>query len=236
MLLCTPHAGAGPSVFSRWAQLKPPDIAIVGIRLPGRESRISEAPLTSLAEMARAIAGELLAHDIPVWLYGHCFGAVLSFHVATELTIAGVPPQRLLVSSSPAPDQVSKIPVSSDMPTPEFVSALKRIGQPVDEATWPVTEEAIRGDFRALETREPFSAPLRCPITALHGELDAMVSRADMCTWSAYTRRTFNLRELPAGHMLINELPEALLKALVDDIRSDLTARHEMLGTVRAGQ
>lgn len=50
-LVCLPHAGAGASVYARWATLLPPWIDLVGITLPGRESRISESPLTSMDEV-----------------------------------------------------------------------------------------------------------------------------------------------------------------------------------------
>ncbi|MCA9540674.1 MAG: hypothetical protein KC620_17365, partial [Myxococcales bacterium] len=47
-LICLPHAGGGSAAFARWRGALPADIELSALRLPGRETRLSERPLTHL--------------------------------------------------------------------------------------------------------------------------------------------------------------------------------------------
>jgi surfactin synthase thioesterase subunit len=226
MLVCVPHAGAGPSVFRQWARLVPPGIVVAGIRLPGRESRISEPALTSMDHMVPAVVEELMAQDLPLVFYGHCFGAVLAFDVAAVLTMAAVPPLRLAVGSSHTPSQAARLPIVSDLPPSAFAAALTRIGQPSSATVLSLTEPAIRADFKAIETRTPFDAALSCPISAFRGADDQMTTLEEMEEWSSYTLSAFTLRELPAGHLLLDHAAPAVLAAIVADLTSDLCGVH----------
>ncbi|MEK8110162.1 thioesterase domain-containing protein [Micromonospora sp. M12] len=75
-LFCLPHAGGGATTFRRWAQLLAPDIEVVAIRLPGRESRLAERPCQRIDQLVPA-----LVRDLEPWLYkrhawfGHSMGA-----------------------------------------------------------------------------------------------------------------------------------------------------------------
>lgn len=88
-LVCLPHAGAGASVYARWAALLPPWIDLVGITLPGRESRISEPPLTSMDEVISRLGPAVSARvQEPFALFGHSLGALIGYELACWLGTA----------------------------------------------------------------------------------------------------------------------------------------------------
>ena len=44
-LLCLPPAGAGAQFFRGWSDALPDGVEVLALRLPGRESRLREAPI-----------------------------------------------------------------------------------------------------------------------------------------------------------------------------------------------
>src|SRR5579864_8405066 len=60
-LLCLPHAGAGASVYGAWGRGLPEAVAACAVQPPGRERRRAELPVTTVAEIARRLAPEIVA-------------------------------------------------------------------------------------------------------------------------------------------------------------------------------
>lgn len=109
-LVCLPHAGAGASVYARWATLLPPWIDLVGITLPGRESRISESPLTSMDEVISRLGPAVSARvQEPFALFGHSLGALIGYELACWLgtRCSAARPELLVVSGQPRRCQAS---------------------------------------------------------------------------------------------------------------------------------
>jgi surfactin synthase thioesterase subunit len=41
-LFCVPHSGGGAATYKHWARRLAPDVEVVAVRLPGRETRFRE--------------------------------------------------------------------------------------------------------------------------------------------------------------------------------------------------
>src|SRR5205814_8095171 len=75
-LVCFPHAGGSASAYRSWPDSLPGDIELLAVRYPGRQDRLREPCLTSVAELADAVTGALTPYlDRPVALFGHSMGA-----------------------------------------------------------------------------------------------------------------------------------------------------------------
>ena len=73
-----PHAGGGTNIPAD----RRPTYA-VAVRLPGRESRLAEAPFTRMAPLVDALATAIEPHlDRPFAFFGHSMGAVVAFELA----------------------------------------------------------------------------------------------------------------------------------------------------------
>src|SRR4051812_31478918 len=55
-LFCFPYAGGGAQVFRNWANHLPADVEVCLAQLPGRGSRMREAPHTRLLPLVETIA------------------------------------------------------------------------------------------------------------------------------------------------------------------------------------
>jgi medium-chain acyl-[acyl-carrier-protein] hydrolase len=206
-LWCLGRAGAGATPFRAWEELVGPGVELCAVRLPGRENRVREPPLSSAAaiveELSPVVAGDA---GTPFALFGHCFGALVMFELARALRREGLPsPDALFVGEQIAPATVG-LPGDGELSRDEFLRRLeelggtdaKLLGSPEFLA---LMEPALRADFRLADTYayqpEP---PLDTPISVL-----AAADRAEVDTltaWRAETTRAFTLRLLRGDDLL----------------------------------
>lgn len=207
-LVCFPHAGGNASAYRSWAQILPADIGVCPVLLPGREERVMDPPLRSIAAIVDAALSGLLPYlDRPFALFGHSMGALVAFELARQLTARGGPrPQRLYVSGCEAPTHLLRKPPLAGLPTPALVAALARLGgTPPEALAHPELLELvlpmIRADFHASESYrfEP-CAPLPISITAFAGRDDPDVEIARVADWQAHTQASFALHVVPGDH------------------------------------
>jgi medium-chain acyl-[acyl-carrier-protein] hydrolase len=232
-LFCLPYAGAGGSRFFRWASYSPRTLEICPVLLPGRESRIWEQPYIDLPKLVRelgdALAGEI---DRPFAFFGHSMGARVAFELARDLRARfDLQPLHLFASACRAPHLPERDAWLHDLPEAEFLARLKRIDHLSEEI---VTEgellrvllPTIRADFRLCETyvyRE--EAPLTCPITALGGYKDEMVTGSDLEAWQHHTTKGFLLRMFPGGHLFLNSCEAQIVQTVLEELDRTLASQ-----------
>lgn len=210
-LFCLPYAGGGASAFRSWpARL--PGVDVLGVQPPGRETRLSEPPLTRwqplITALADAVAGEL---DRPYAIFGHSMGARVGFELARELRRRGQPaPVALFASACKAPHVPRPpLPKFDAMPEKVFVARLRRMnGTPPEVFDHPELLElllpAIRADFSLADSYEYADEPaLDCPLRVYGGSLDREAREDELLAWQAHTTQSFDLTMLPGGHFVI---------------------------------
>jgi surfactin synthase thioesterase subunit len=230
-LFCLPHAGGGAAAYRDWQAAVGPEVEVVPARLPGREARFAEPPVTSAAGLVRRLAGPLLQRaDRPFALFGHSMGALLAYELAYELVARGRPPVHLLVSGHPAPQLVRQAPGEAvhTLPRPALVRHLRAFQGTADEVlNHPEMLElllpVIRADYRLCEThRFADRPPLPLPVTALGGAHDPGVRPEEVRAWREGTSDRFAYEILPGGHFYLH--------ARLEDVAG--TARAAALGGV----
>jgi medium-chain acyl-[acyl-carrier-protein] hydrolase len=226
-LFCLPHAGGGASLFRTWSSALPPDIEVRAVQLPGRESRMREAPLNRLAALIPAIGHGLRPLlDRPFALFGHSMGGLLGFELARYFRQQwGKSPVRLFVAGYRAPHLPLRDMQLHSLPEPEFSHHLRKLGGTPAEVLdnrqlMDVVAPVLRADFEVCETYQYTpDKPLECPISAFGGLEDRMVPPADLSDWGTHTQRDFSLRLLPGNHFFVRSAPRALLEAVARDLR-----------------
>lgn len=226
-LFCLPYAGAGPGAFRAWGDAFGPDIEVVAVHLPGRETRFAEERRADERELAALIAGFA---DRPFALFGHSFGGRLGFEVVRALRATGGPlPLRFYPSASRPPHVKitdGLLDGISNAPHDELVAALEKGGgTPAAVLAEPELLElvlpAVRLDLGWLDDyvyqEQP---PLPVPITAFAGESDQLLTPTLISEWGRHTSAGFALRTQPGGHFYINDR----LPAVAAVIRADLDA------------
>ncbi|MEU9375637.1 alpha/beta fold hydrolase [Streptomyces sp. NPDC048255] len=220
-LVCLPHAGGAASFFHSWADAFGSDVEVLSARYPGRQDRIAEPCLESMADLADAAVEALRPFlDRPLALFGHSMGASLAYEVALRLEDRyGVRPQGLYVSSRAAPHRVtpSDVHLRGDEAIIEEVRGLGGSDAAVldDPDLRELVMPAIRSDFRIVGTyRASSPIPVQCPIFAYVGDRDPNVGAADMESWSEVASGGFALRVLPGDHFYLVPQQGELLRDL----------------------
>lgn len=229
-LFVFPHAGAGPAAVDPLAEALPERIEVWALNLPGRQLRATEPPRTEIGPLVREIAADRVPGAGPAHsaLFGYCGGALLA-HL-----VAGIaPPQRLFVGSYEAPD-VAAVPRRMHfLPSERFwdvVLAEGGVGPELARHTdlREVFEPALRADFAVYAGYRHRAAPPRTvPITVLHGRDDPHLGRGGLLGWRRQSTTPPALRELAAGHWLLDEDLAGVAAALTEAVDADLRAARQ---------
>lgn len=225
-LFCFPYAGGGASVFRTWGESLPASVEVCPVELPGRETRLKEAPFTRLVSLVDALLPALLPHlDKPFALFGHSMGALVAFELARELSSQNAPgPVSLFVSGSGGPQTLGARPSLYDRSDPELRERLRRLnGTPKavldHEELMRLILPIIRADLAVCETYTyEDSAPLSCPILAFGGMQDRLVTPERLKAWGDQTRSAFSHWMLPGDHFFLHSAQRLLLWILAGEL------------------
>jgi medium-chain acyl-[acyl-carrier-protein] hydrolase len=226
-VLAFPQAGAGCSTFAGCAAALPPDIALCGLNLPGRQARFGEPPVTDLDRLAAELAADLSrSADRPYVLLGYCSGALVAFLVARAVAAAGgQEPLALVVAAYPAPQLARTTATLHTLPSETFWEAVVSFGGfPAVLTEQPdyreIFEPALRADHAALAGFRYHDAPrLRIPIVAIGGRHDRGLDPAELAAWADQTTAGFRLELIDADHWLLDGAGEQLMSIVERECR-----------------
>ncbi len=221
-LFCLPFAGGGAQVYRNYAQMLPEGVEVCAVQLPGRERRFGEPALTSVAETVTCmlpVMRQLV--DVPYVVLGHSLGALVGFELARAMRRAKMPlPVHLVMSGHRGPQLPDPDPPIHDLPDSAFIEELSKLnGTPAEVFESPELVDLmlplLRADFAAAETyRYADEQPLECPITALGGDSDPLVSIAEIKGWSVQTTAAFDLHILQGAHFFFQQSQTQFLQVL----------------------
>jgi medium-chain acyl-[acyl-carrier-protein] hydrolase len=208
-LICIPHAGGGPATFHPWCRSLRPHIEVFAAQLPGRESRLREAPLRTLHEIVEPLTAAVAAvADRPLVVFGHSLGAVLAYEVVHRLSRGShIDAAALIVSGRPAPHLPSRAPRLAHLPPREIVFRIAKMYGNIPEALLQEPEfvtmlgRVLQSDLEVLEQYHRLDAePLSCAIAAYGGDDDDLVSRSELESWREHARGSFRCVQMPGDH------------------------------------
>ncbi|MEV0393631.1 thioesterase II family protein [Polymorphospora rubra] len=223
-LVCFPHAGGSAVAFHPTSKALSPVAEVLSLQYPGRQDRLGEPCLDSIAELADAIVAVLAPKlDRPLVFLGHSMGAVLAFEVAVRLERRGVVLRRLFASGRRAPSRVrdESIHLGTDA---ELVAEVQRLSGTdesllTDPAVLSIVLPALRADYRAVETyRHDGGARLRCPVTVLTGDRDPRVSLDEASAWVDHTTADCDVKVFAGGHFFLNDHPAQINDLLAAEL------------------
>jgi medium-chain acyl-[acyl-carrier-protein] hydrolase len=227
-LLCFPFAGGGASAFRTWGRALAGDgIEVWPVQLPGRENRTAEPPFQDLAELTGRMVDEFapLLGDVPYALFGHSFGARLSFEFAQEMRRRAQPaPVQLFASAHRPPHVPEREPPVHSLPHHKLIRKLLQYGGTspavfADPDLLALVMTPLMADLRMFEGR-PWTPvpPLECPITGLHGTDDTSVYPEEVQRWAELTHARFHLRSITGPHLFVVSSASAVQAIVRDDL------------------
>jgi medium-chain acyl-[acyl-carrier-protein] hydrolase len=229
-LFCFPYAGGGAAVFRSWSEYLPKEVEVCPIQLPGRGSRLSEAPFTSMQPLAEALTDVLCSKaDIPFAFFGYSMGATLGFEMARQARKRRLrQPLHLFVAARRAP-QIPAVGTPTHMLSDaDFLVELNRLnGTPKEVLDNPelmtMMVPILRADFRVVQTyRYKPEPPLDCSISAYGGLEDHKITREQLQAWREQTTASFSLRMFPSDHFFLHTSQALLLRILSRELHGIL--------------
>jgi medium-chain acyl-[acyl-carrier-protein] hydrolase len=226
-LFCVPHAGSGASAFARWWEHLPPTVDYGVVQLPGRETRLREAPATDLLPLASELADELAPLcDRPFALYGHSMGSVIAFEVARQMRRKGRPmPAHLFVSGHRPPQAARRVSGFLGLNDADFLEQLQRLYGKIPDvilaepALMTLYVSVLRSDLALLEAYEYAPGPpLSCGLTVLGAAGDPAADASECQAWGAQTTGLFRVEMFPGDHFFIKSQTAAVLAAITADL------------------
>jgi medium-chain acyl-[acyl-carrier-protein] hydrolase len=226
-LFCFPYAGGGSVVFYNWPNFFSPNIEVVAIRLPGRETRFTEKPFTRMPHLVSALIPVMQPLlNKPFAFFGHSMGARIAFEVTRALRKQHLPkPVHLFASGHIAPHLPEKDLDLHLLPDQAFIEKIKEY----DGIPGMILENPeilhfflpmLRADIELIKThRIAEEIPLDCPITAFGGTRDPKINEEEVKAWQAHTRSVFKWRMFSSGHFFIQGHQKELSALILDDLR-----------------
>jgi medium-chain acyl-[acyl-carrier-protein] hydrolase len=218
-LFCFPHAGGGAVAYRRWVDALP-GTEVVPVVLPGRETRLAEAPFEDLRELIDALTPVIRPFAEALYaFFGHSMGAGIAFELARSLRRMGLPlPKVLIVSSARAPQDRTEESRKKEPSDAELIEELAGLGTLTREAldlAFPI----LRADSRLYRNYvyQP-EAPLEIPIAAYGGASDTSIAPDQLDRWREQTTVSFIRREFEGGHFYLQSDPHAVLECLQRDL------------------
>ncbi|MEU8635233.1 alpha/beta fold hydrolase [Amycolatopsis sp. NPDC048633] len=228
-LVCFPHAGGAAASYAGFANELPAQAELVVVQYPGRGDRFAESAVEDVRRMASSVSAELLTLEphAPLLLFGHSFGALVTYETALALQRSGVRPVQLVISASPPPrlagggethlhddDELWSIVCGYGGVEPEIAADADLRG---------VLLPILRSDIRANELYEPQVNPpsLDCPVICYHGIGDPLVNESELVEWGEVTTGSFSVRRRPGGHFHVFSAVGDLLEDVFADVAID---------------
>ncbi|QHP66043.1 thioesterase (plasmid) [Bradyrhizobium sp. LCT2] len=212
-LFCFPHAGGAPAAYLAWSPYLPSTVELLILQLPGRGSRIWEAPFTSMHQLAEAVGSAILPllGDSPYVLFGHSMGALSAFEVARWLRRGGLRiPAHILVSGHQAPQckpvRDTTLHLQSDS---DLIADVRRLNGTPEEilensALLEIMLPTLRADYQVTKSYQcTAEQPLTCPISVLGGLYDPETSREGLEAWANQTTGSCRLHMFPGDHFFV---------------------------------
>lgn len=231
-VICVPHAGASASAYRHWPAAFGDDVEVLGVQLPGRETRMFEAAIPSLPDVVSALMPEVRSWlDRPFVLFGHSMGALIAYELARALAASGDPaPAALVVSACAAPHRPGRRPRIARLSDADVLAALRALGAaPNDALAHPEFAQlmmpTLRADITLCESYE-WRPPGRvtCPLIALGGRADRSVRRADLEQWAVLTTAEFHVQTFAGDHFYLERSTAPVAAAIRAHARPHSTA------------
>ncbi|MBV6695653.1 amino acid adenylation domain-containing protein [Kitasatospora aureofaciens] len=211
-LLILPHAGSGTAAWFSWRSRLPDDVELRVGRLPGRETRLAEQPLTSAADALSALCQAYRAlPPLPTVVFGHSLGALLARglcaaapHMVRALAVSGE------VAPGSGPRSHADV---LGLPDREFaIEVNKRWGavpaQILDAPEFlSIFLPALRGDLALVDSfPDQVGEAVDFPLFVFSGVEDDL-DEVGIKRWENHTNGAMQLFRHPGAHMAVLEDP-----------------------------
>ncbi|WP_186049622.1 thioesterase II family protein [Burkholderia gladioli] len=229
-MFCFSYAGGSGSTYLPWQARLDPAIELVAVQLPGRASRLREAPIDSLPALVEQIAARIQFPDrLPFVFYGHSLGGLVAFELARYCKLRWMrTPRKLFISGCDAPRHRKAIRNVHELEGEAFIEALAQYnGTPPEllehRELMSLLAPAIRADFAMAANYSYRPGPLLdMPIGVLSGRDDVDLDLEHLGAWQRETSADCQVQWFEGDHFFIH--PGQAEAAVLAHLNTELTA------------
>lgn len=221
-LFCFPYSGGSAQLFKPWADHLPSNVQLCGVQYPGRGSRFTESPLTSIEAMLDGLQPEIKPFlDLPFAFFGHSLGAAISFELTRRLQKEGLKPRALFLSGRNAPHLPRRTEPIHHLPEAQFRKEVQELGGTSPEILehpelMDLVAPLIRADFTISETYSYIEGPdVACPMFAFGGKTDPLVNEEGIVEWGKHAGGSFTSHLFEGDHFFLDTNREQLVKKMM---------------------
>ncbi|HTQ22195.1 thioesterase II family protein [Mycobacterium sp.] len=231
-LLVFPHAGAGASAYREFSKVLSSKFDVIVFQYPGRQDRVAEASLVSVAEMAEGAFSEFCASDhhrgLPIITFGHSMGALVAFEFVRLAEVRGIDVRQLNVSAAVAPSNAAGKPPhpKDDDEILAHLAALEGTDTDVmaNSAVMRLALPVIKADYQAFDAYScADDVKVASPILAMGGDQDPYVTLGDLYGWGKHTD-TVKVTVFDGGHFYLTSHIDAVAELLASSAHCEQTA------------
>ncbi|WP_025717754.1 thioesterase II family protein [Paenibacillus sp. 1-18] len=233
-LFCFPYAGGGASIFGPWKSRLAPDITVLPVQLPGRESRSTEAPMDTIQDIVHSLLPAMASYVHKSFaFFGHSMGALIAFETARQLySKTGRLPIHIIASGKSAPHLPYSKKQLHDLADEPFTEELRLMQGTPEEVLqnaelMQIIMPRLRADFKACETYayQPGN-PLACPMTIFGGMKDYEVTTDSLHAWQQHTTLPIDVQIFEGNHFFIHEQEQEVISAVVNILSAPSALNH----------
>ncbi|WP_187445065.1 amino acid adenylation domain-containing protein [Rossellomorea vietnamensis] len=224
-LVCFPYAGSSTYIFSKWPEILAPDIEVITVNLPGRDSKIRETPFDSAFDVANRLASEIeLLADKPLIFLGQSGGSILAFETSRLLLKKGVEILRLFALASRAPHAELSEPSRYHLPEDEFLRRVNEFGGLScdllsNKDLLKLMIPTMRADEKLAETYKYTGdlSILPFPISMYGGKKD-IIGPETLNRWAELSSVQNELKMFDGGHFFLQENEEEVISSILESL------------------
>lgn len=224
-IICLPSSGGGANMYRNW-EGNLDNVEIYSVQLPGRERRLSEAPIDNIDALVEALVPEVeKLNDKPLLIFGHSMGALIAYELCCALQRKGSKmPKAVFVSAFRTPERINRNKKLHPLAFDDFIEELKKYGGTPEEIlnhreTMELFVPTIRADFKIHETYVfPNHPQLTIPIISFSGTRDHVVPGSHMIGWNNHTSAEYAHHTIEGGHFFIHDNQARVLMVIQDKV------------------
>lgn len=220
-ILCFPYAGGSSATYLPWESSLRKDIEVAVVQLPGRGSRLFDAPYQTMKDLAQSLFLEYTeVASMPSIFFGHSMGARVAYELMSMLyQQGGELPVHMIASGSVAPCVENRKDPTYHLPDEQFIEKLRTLGGSPEEVlsnreVMELLLPALRSDFKIIETysnKDGHIIPTKLSVFA--GDQDD-IELEELELWFKHFEYTTGIHWIEGGHFFIDTNKVSVLREL----------------------
>lgn len=210
-LLYIPYAGGSALSCKMWKPYLHANIEIQPVELAGRGSRFKETLYEDMKEVIEDLFCSIQSYtDQPYAIYGHSYGALLTYELYYRILHSGIQkPVHLFFSGCKPPFQRVKETEMHKLPDEKFIQEIS-LFEGMERALLENRElldiflPIIRADFKVIDKYRYQEKPLKInvPVSVLYGN---DMNRETVNGWETLTEKEIDFYHINGSHFFIKE-------------------------------